>query len=267
MQFPSNYGWNAKDYALNSQNQYSWAKELIPKLHLLGDESVLDIGCGDGKITADIAQALTKGRIVGIDSSSNMINQAKSTFPKQKYPNLNFMLMCAQQLEFHQEFDVAFSNAALHWVMDQKSVLAGVYQSLKSGGKVLFQMGGKGSSQPVIDIFDHLRTTEKYQRFFKDFKFPYYFPTPQEYKPLLLHAHLEPIRVELMVKDMKFPDAEGMMGWLRTTWLPFTERVPVELREEFINDIAEGYLDIHPPNKDGSIHVDMVRLEVEARKA
>ena len=261
------YGWDAKDYASNSQNQYTWAKELISKLQLASDESILDIGCGDGKISAEIAQTVPKGRVVGIDSSPNMINLAKRNFPQQCFPNLSFELMNAQQLVFEQEFDVAFSNAALHWIMDQKSVLAGVYRSLRSGGKALFQMGGKGSSQPVIDIFDELKTNSKYQSFFSDFKFPYNFPTPQEYIPLLIQAHLEPLRVELFVKDMNFLDLQGMAGWIRTTWLPFTERVPAALREGFISEISEGYLGSHPPQTDGRIHVEMVRLEVEAKKS
>ena len=261
------YGWDAKDYASNSQNQYTWAKELISKLQLASDESILDIGCGDGKITAEIAQTVPKGRVVGIDSSPNMINLAKRNFPQQRFPNLSFELMNAQQLVFEQEFDVAFSNAALHWIMDQKSVLTGVYRSLRSGGKALFQMGGKGSSQPVIDIFDELKTNSKYQSFFSDFKFPYNFPTPQEYIPLLIQAHLEPLRVELFVKDMNFLDLQGMAGWIRTTWIPFTERVPAALREGFIREISEGYLGSHPPQTDGRIHVEMVRLEVEAKKS
>jgi trans-aconitate methyltransferase len=261
------YGWDAKGYASNSQNQYTWAKELISKLPLASDESILDIGCGDGKISAEIAQTVPKGRVVGIDSSPNMINLAKRNFPQQRFPNLSFELMNAQQLVFDQEFDVAFSNAALHWVMDQKSVLAGVYRSLRSGGKALFQMGGKGSSQPVIDIFDELKTNSKYQSFFSDFKFPYNFPTPQEYIPLLIQAHLEPLRVELFVKDMNFLDLQGMAGWIRTTWLPFTERVPAALREGFIREISEGYLRSHPTQTDGRIHVEMVRLEVEAKKS
>ena len=261
------YGWDAKDYASNSQNQYTWAKELISKLQLASDESILDIGCGDGKITAEIAQTVPKGRVVGIDSSPNMINLAKRNFPQQCFPNLSFELMNAQQLVFEQEFDVSFSNAALHWIMDQKSVLAGVYKSLRSGGKTLFQMGGKGSSQPVIDIFDELKTNSKYQSFFSDFKFPYNFLTPQEYIPLLIQAHLEPLRVELFVKDMNFLDLQGMAGWIRTTWLPFTERVPAALREGFIREISEGYLRSHPPQTDGRIHVEMVRLEVEAKKS
>jgi len=86
----SGYNWNAQDYAKNSANQFQWAKELILKLKLRGNEAVLDIGCGDGKITAELARCLPNGRVVGVDSSEKMINLAKSTFQQKDYPNLSF---------------------------------------------------------------------------------------------------------------------------------------------------------------------------------
>ncbi len=95
-----NYTWNAKDYAANSQNQLKWAKELIPKLCLKGNEALLDIGCGDGKITAALARCLPKGKAVGIDSSAQMINLAQSTFSVSENPNLAFKLMDARSLVF-----------------------------------------------------------------------------------------------------------------------------------------------------------------------
>jgi trans-aconitate methyltransferase len=260
------YGWDAKDYASNSQNQYNWAKELIPKLHLTGSESVLDVGCGDGKITVEIARALPKGRVVGVDSSPNMIKLAKASFPQERYPNLCFMQMDAQHLSFKEEFDCIFSNAALHWVKNHKSVLAGVCQSLKPSGRLLFQMGGKGNAKPVLDVVDDLRSMRKYQSYFSDFTFPYFFASPEEYRQLLEEAHLEPIRVELIAKDNSFPDAEGLAGWIRTTWLPYTEQVPVEHQDDFIKEFIESYLKDNPSQADGSVHVAMMRLEVEAKK-
>lgn len=80
--------WDAKDYAKNSQNQFRWAKELIPKLKLKGNEALLDIGCGDGKITVELAKCLPYGRAVGIDSSAGMINLAQNAFPQKDYPNV-----------------------------------------------------------------------------------------------------------------------------------------------------------------------------------
>ncbi len=123
MNSAKNYAWNAGDYAKNSQNQFQWAKELIPKLRLDGTERLLDIGCGDGKITAEISKCLPNGKAIGIDSSSQMISLAKDIFQNEQYPNLTFQLMDARNISFEEEFDFAFSNAALHWIPDQKAVL------------------------------------------------------------------------------------------------------------------------------------------------
>jgi trans-aconitate 2-methyltransferase len=266
MSVKTNYTWNAKDYAVNSQNQLQWAKELIPKLKLQGNESLLDICCGDGKITSDLARCLPNGKAVGIDSSAQMIQLAQAAFPNIKNPNLRFRLMDARRLKFHTEFDIAFSNAALHWILDQKAVLTSVYRSLKQGGRILFQMAGKGNAQAVLEIFNELQLRPQWQRYFGGFKFPYAFLNSIEYRQLLAQSGLEAIRVEVLPRDMKFSNAEGMTGWVRTTWLPFTERVPAEQRDGFVKEIVNRYVAAHPADVDGTIHLAMVRLEVEAKK-
>jgi len=258
--------WNAKDYAVNSQNQLHWAKELIPKLSLKGNESLLDVGCGDGKITADLARCLPNGKVIGIDSSEQMINLAQSTFPTSKNPNLAFKLMDARYVSFQENFDVAFSNAALHWVLDQKAVLKGVEKHLKPDGRLLFQMAGKGNAGAVLEIFDTLIAEPSWRCYFDGFGFPYAFLTVEEYTALLKEVHLSPVRVELFPREMTFPDAEGMAGWVRTTWLPFTERIPAEMRQGFVWEIVKRYIQNHGVDGDGSIRLGMVRLEVEAKK-
>src|SRR5277367_6388290 len=84
--------WNAAEYAANSTVQQSWARELIAKLHLRGDEHVLDVGCGDGKVTAEIARAVPRGSVAGIDASAEMIGFARKTFPAGRFPNLKFQI-------------------------------------------------------------------------------------------------------------------------------------------------------------------------------
>ncbi len=266
MEKPKNYAWDAKDYAKNSQNQFQWAKELIPKLKLVGNEALLDIGCGDGKITVEVAKNLPEGKAVGIDSSSQMIKLAQENFPSQEYPNLKFQVMDARALTFQEEFDGVFSNAALHWILDQKAVLRGVQRYLKPRGRLLFQMGGKGNAKDILTILDDLLALEMWQRFFEGFTFPYAFCNAEEYRGFLAEAGLVPTRVELIPKVMELNGAEGLAGWMRTTWLPYTERLPVELRELFIAQIVERYLKTHPATKEGTVHLDMVRLEVEAKK-
>lgn len=90
--------WNPADYAANSSAQQSWARELIVKLQLRGDEQILDVGCGDGKVTAEIAGILKNGRVSGIDSSPQMIGFARKTFPRAKYSNLDFQVMDARRI-------------------------------------------------------------------------------------------------------------------------------------------------------------------------
>jgi trans-aconitate methyltransferase len=260
------YNWNAQDYAKNSQNQFQWAKELIPKLKLQGNEKLLDIGCGDGKITAELARCLPDGRVVGVDSSEKMINLAKSSFPSKDYPNLSFQFMDARKLTFQSEFDRAFSNAALHWIVDQKAVLCGVQRSLKLGGRLLFQMAGKGNAQDVLSIIDELAAVEPWKGFFSNMTFPYGFYDPEEYKAFLQQTGLVAERIELFPKDMKFNGAEGLAGWVRTTWLPFTDKLPVELRPKFVELIVNRYLKEHPADAEGTVHVGMMRIEVEAYK-
>ena len=118
--------WNAEDYAKNSSAQLKWAQELIEKLALQGGESVLDIGCGDGKITSQLALAADNGNVVGIDQSEEMIRLASERFPSAKYPNLSFLCMDATGISLSRKFDVGFSNAALHWVKDHAKALRGV---------------------------------------------------------------------------------------------------------------------------------------------
>jgi len=260
------YAWNAEDYAKNSASQYAWAKELIPKLKLSGTEALLDIGCGDGKVTATLAQCLPQGYAIGIDNSDDMINLARRTFSQDTCLNLSFRRMDARELTFKEKFDRVFSNAALHWIPDQPAVLAGVQRSLKTGGQLLFQMGGKGNAQNILDILGDLLLEMPWKRFFEGFTFPYAFCGVEEYRAMLVKAGLEPKRVELLPKIMNLNGAEGVAGWIRTTWMPYTERVPVEQRDAFVNEIVDRYMKNHPADADGVVHLNMVRLEVEATK-
>jgi trans-aconitate 2-methyltransferase len=261
-----NYAWDAKDYAKNSQNQYQWAKELIPKLKLKGNEVLLDVGCGDGKITAELAKCIPNGLAVGIDSSAQMIKLSQKTFPNRDYPNLSFQVMDTRKLIFQDEFDVIFSNAALHWILDQKAVLQGVQRSLKTGGRLLFQMAGKGNAQALLGILDDLLDEDPWKEFFEGFLFPYGFFSAEEYVALLVEAGLKPLRAELFSRDMKHTGEEGLTGWIRTTWLPYTERLPNEKRAKFVKEIVKRYKINHPIDADGIVHLGMMRLEVEANK-
>ncbi|MCP4666393.1 MAG: methyltransferase domain-containing protein, partial [Deltaproteobacteria bacterium] len=227
MKHDKSYTWNAEDYAKHSSAQQDWARELISKLNLHGWESVLDIGCGDGKITAEIADQLPDGKVLGVDSSNDMIALACKNFPQEKHPNLSFRLADAKYLPFKEQFDIVFSNATLHWIKDHKSVILGIKKSLKPKGRMLLQMGGKGNAGSMIAVLETIIAEKEWRPYFSGFEFPYGFYDPATYALWLKEASLSPIRVELIPKDMSYKDTDRLSGWIRTTWLPYTDRVPL----------------------------------------
>jgi trans-aconitate 2-methyltransferase len=260
------FTWNAADYHKSSPAQQLWAKELISKLRLSGNERVLDIGCGDGKVTAAISACVPKGSVTGIDNSPDMCRFAREHFPPGTHPNLSFVLMDAGQLEFSEAFDVVFSNAALHWIPDHKPLLAGIARSLCPGGRLLVQMGGKGNAAQTFEALTALLEKPRWAGYFDGFSFTFGFFGPEEYRQWLAGAGLEPVRVELITKDMVYPDRDAFAGWIRTTWLPWMARLPEHEKPVFIEALIDEYLALYPAGADGIIHVGMVRLEAEAVK-
>ena len=225
---------------------------------------MLDIGCGDGKVSAQLALAVKNGNVVGIDQSEDMITLAQETFPSDKFPNLSFLCMNATDIHLSRKYDIVFSNAALHWIKDHLAVLREVRACLKSGGKILLQMGGRGNATHVFAALEMVMQSSQWAPYYSDFTLPYFFYGPEEYEQWLSLAGLRATRVELIPKDMQHQGPDGLLGWLRTTWFPYTDRLPLELRDAFLNEVVAAYVAAHPLDAIGNTHVKMVRLEVEA---
>jgi len=126
--------WNAEDYCQHSHVQEEAAQSLIQQIQWYGNEQVLDIGCGDGKITAKIADLVKNGAVLGIDVSPEMISFSQKKFAKDLYPNLTFLLQNAEELNYINRFGVIFSSFAIQWVSDQKLLFAKMHQGLIAGG-------------------------------------------------------------------------------------------------------------------------------------
>ncbi|MFO1487103.1 MAG: methyltransferase domain-containing protein [Verrucomicrobiota bacterium] len=263
---PGKITWDAAAYAANSAAQLSWARELIARMRLGGGEHLLDVGCGDGKITAEVARSVPEGSVTGIDASPQMIAFAEQTFPQKRFPNLRFQVTDARAVDFRPRFDVVFSNAALHWVDDHPAFLRGAAAALKPGGRLFVSCGGKGNAHDVFLALRPEMRLARWREFFRRMPMPYFFFAPSDYEKWLAKAGFKITRLELSPKDSTYEGAEGFATWLRTTWLPFTQRVPEPLREEFIAAVTRRYVAKHPPDADGLIHVRMVRLEIEAGK-
>lgn len=260
------YQWNAKDYRQNSAAQQQWAQELIAKLNLTGTEAVLDVGCGDGKVTAEIASHLPQGQVVGIDNSEAMITLANREYSSKQIPNLSFQQMDACELQFNAQFNVVFSNAVLHWIDNHIPVIAGIYQSLKPGGKMLLQMGAQDGLPEFMAALEKVLALPQWRDYFTEFSCPYGFKSVDEYQIWLPAAGFAIKRLELIKKHAVHQNAESFKGWIRTTWLPYTERLPAHQRQQFIDAIVAQYLQSNTPEHDGRVSVLMIRLEVEAEK-
>ena len=256
--------WNAEDYAKNSQCQLQLGEELIEKLSLIGNESLLDIGCGDGKISVKLSKILKKGEVVAIDASENMIKLASRQFSKNQYSNLTFYRIDAREINFPKKFDIAFSNACLHWIKEHGGVLRKVHACLKPKGRILFQMGGRGNVYEVLNTVKLVLNKPDWSKYFNNFVTPYYFYDIKDYEIWLSENNFKPLRLELTTKNIKHAGEESFKGWLRTTWFPFTDCLPETLRETFLDEVSESYKIDHPTDESGNINVKMVRLEVEA---
>src|SRR5262245_29647206 len=136
--------WDADAYRRVSALQRWVADKSLATLALHGDERVLDVGCGDGRITADIATRLPQGSVIGVDASQDMIASAARTFPPATHPNLTFRVANASKLAFAAEFDRVVSFNCLHWVRDQAAALGGIRAALAPHGRTHLRLVARG---------------------------------------------------------------------------------------------------------------------------
>lgn len=260
------YQWNAEDYARHSAGQEVWARELLTSLDLRPDDRVLDIGSGDGRMTAAIAERVPQGRVVGLDSSGDMVQHARAEFGGERWRNLAFTQGDASALPFDSEFSVVYSSATLHWVSDHRPVLAGIARALQPGGRLVAQMGGHGNGATMTAAMEDVARRPRWARAFQGFRSSYTFHRPDDYRLRLEKAGLEVTEARLIPKDMVHADRAALIGWIRSAWHPYTAPVAPEERARFIEEAADQYLAAHPPDAGGAVHVPMVRLQVRARK-
>lgn len=259
--------WDPHDYERHSFGQETWARECVEMLAIYGNERVLDVGCGDGRVTAMIAKKVPRGCVLGVDSSSAMVERASVKYPANQNANLEFRVRDARDLGFVEEFDWIVSFSALHWVKDHRMLLRGSSSALKPGGKLFLQFGGKGNVPEVLEATEKTLEDSRWADRFRGFEFPWVFLGPEEYTPWVLEAGLIPIRVQLVPKTVVHPDADSVKAWFRTAHsLPYVERLPEGQREHFLDRIAEEYVAAVRGDLGGPIELRFIRLQVEAEK-
>ena len=138
--------WNAAQYDANHAFVYEKAKGLVDLLSPKAGERILDLGCGTGALTAEIASR--GAEVLGVDGSEEMVSRAR-----ERFPALRFEVLDARQLRFDAEFDAVFSNAVLHWIPESEQVIAGIARALKPGGRFVAEFGGRGNIQRLVEGF------------------------------------------------------------------------------------------------------------------
>ncbi len=245
-----NQTWNANQYV----NHASFVAEHgLPVLELLNPkegERILDLGCGDGALTQDIEKF---GAIVhGVDSSLSMIETALKR-------GLSAEVMSGDNLTFKNEFDAVFSNAALHWMTSSDTVICGVCNSLKAGGRFVGEFGGQGNVGALVSAISEV--FEKYPEFGK-FQNPWYFPSTEEYQEKLRNNGFSVQYIELISRPT--PLNSGIKEWLKI----FSNGIIGNL-DQYQKDIFLGEVEqLVQPNLfiDGEWVADYVRLRFFAQK-
>jgi trans-aconitate 2-methyltransferase len=247
-------------YAQASTHQKEWGSVLIDELQLQGCESVLDLGCGDGALTARVADLLPQGSVVGIDASCGMIDAALT----HSRPNLHFIVMDIGELRLSERFDVAFSNATLHWVHDHQALYERLGRLLHKGGRIRFNFAGDGNCSNFFAVVREVMQHESFCDYFGDFHWPWYMPSVEEYSQLVKSCGLAAVRVWGENADRYFPNVDAMTNWVKQPSLvPLLAHLPENLAGRFGNLVVERMIQetLHP---DGRCFETFRRINVAA---
>lgn len=242
---------DASTYHGNSVLQWNIASRVIDTIEWKGNECVLDVGCGDGKITALLAQKLPEGSVVGIDISQSMIDFASHKYAEIEYPNLNFQKLDAAEITFENQFDVVTSFSALHWVMDQEKALKAIHQALNPGGAVYIQTYGAGVMN-ITMIADSLINTKKWSQYFPTYVKQRVFFTDTEYQDLLESAGFQQVSVTGSWHNTTFDDRQALIHFAKPL-LNFIDHLSLELQQEFVEEVVDKVISIAGILDDGTI--------------
>lgn len=255
-------GFDGEKYKQASTHQKEWGAKLIAELQLSGAESILDLGCGDGALTVQLASLVPRGHVIGIDFSQSMIETAK----RQRQANLTFELLDMNELAYEAKFDLVFSNATLHWIADHRNLLQRVFRSLKANGAVRFSFAADGNCSNFNRVVQEVMSRPKYAPYFTGFAWPWYMPQVDDYRRLLSQFPFREVSVWGENADRFFPDAETMIRWIDQPGLvPFVARIEGTDRTSFREEVIAGMIQA-TRQSDGRCFETFRRVNVFARR-
>ncbi len=245
--------WDAETYHRVSDFQLELGARALERLPLRGDETVLDAGCGTGRVTALLAERLPYGRVVAVDASPDMAAKAREVLPA----NCEVAVAELTELELDEPVDAVLSTAVFHWIADHDRLFARLHAALRTGGRMVAQCGGEGNVSNVLRAVDAVRDRRPFGERLGGWRGPWNFPAPEEARKRLERAGFEGIEAWLEPCPMV---PEEPAEYLRTVTLGLhLERLPEEHRDAFVDAVLERLGD--PPA------IDYVRLNLDARRS
>ncbi len=233
--------WDATDYARISGLQQAMAEEVLALLDLKGGEQILDIGCGNGKISAEIAARVPEGSVLGVDASQEMIAFASSHYGPAIRPNLRFEVADARRLAYREAFDLVVSFNALHWVTQQDEALQSIRAAMKPEGRAQLRLVPKGERKSLEDVLEDTRLSPRWAGYFQEFHDPYLHLTPEQYAELAERNGLQVVRVHTEAKAWDFKTRSAFFAFGSVTFVEWTRYLPEEERPLFISDVLDRY--------------------------
>jgi trans-aconitate methyltransferase len=242
--------WSAASYAANARFVADLGGDVLALLAPQPGERILDLGCGDGALTARIAAA--GASVLGVDASANMVHAAQAL-------GLDAIVMDGEQLTFDGEFDAVFSNAALHGMADGVAVIAGVFRALKPGGRFVGEFGGHGNVAAIVTamyaaLSAHGLDSASMRR---------WYPTAERYAAMLQAGGFDVRSAQLIPRPTPLPT--GIEGWLDIFGAPMLGDVPAAERATLMLEVA-ALLAPALRTDTGEWIADYVRLRFEAKR-
>jgi len=248
--------WNAELYDEKHAFVYQYGENLLELLDVKTGELILDLGCGTGHLTHRI-QSLG-ANVIGIDSSAEMVRQAQENFPEIKFGVAN-----AANFYFAEPFDAIFSNAVLHWIKDQDSLIKTVYDNLKPGGRFVAEMGGRGNIGKMISAVQQVLLKHGYVD--QAALVIWYFPGLGEYAKRLEDHGFKVIYAVHYDRKTRLEDGEaGITKWLAMFGGPYLKGIPDNEKETIFREVTNL---LEPQyNENGQWYADYKRLRFIAVK-
>jgi trans-aconitate 2-methyltransferase len=245
------HDWDATSYEQVSTPQQAWGREVLDRLELRGDETVLDAGCGTGQVTEMLLAGLPRGRVIGVDGSPAMIEKARERFGGR----VELHVQDLRDLELATSVDVVISTATLHWIPEQPRVWERLHAVLVPGGRLEVQFGGRGNVAEAEAAMGRLAERPRFASALSPWRSPWRFPTAEEARAEAEAAGFTVRDAWLARRDARPPEVRAFLATSVVT--EQLEKLPGDLRAPYLDDLMA---ELGDPD-----FIPYVRVNVSAR--